>query len=257
MGEELRSRDSGIRDITSAERPQESGADDVWRQAVSLRDVLRDEETRTQQRRAAAEAARREAEEQVLEATREVCEQIRSRAEKELQLAEAARAEADRVLAAARAGAARLKVEADEKLKHAEEARSVVDTAIVEAQREANEIRDKMRDEAAEEIRTMLADIEALRSAAQQEIETQRIITETARIRAVGPKSSADRIDFDLASRGPVNLVSGNRPSAEPVADAGVSDEAGSSKTRARSQRSASAEGGASGKRRARGKSAA
>ena len=257
MGEELRSPDSGVPNLAGADRPQKGVADDVWRQAVSLRDVLRDEETRTQQRRAAAEVARREAEEQVLEATREVCDQIRSRAEKELHLAETARSEADRVLAAARAEAARLKAEADEKLKHAEEARSAVDTAIIEAQREANDIRDKMRNEASEDIRAMLADIEALRSAAQQEIETQRIITETARIRAVAPKTSTQRVDFDLTSMGPLNLVSGNRPSDEPDAGADAEDTAEPSEARSKSRRSASAEGTASGKRRARGKSAA
>ena len=220
---------------------QDNSVDDVWKQAATLRDVLRDEETRTQRRRTEAEAARRAAEEQVLDATREVCEQIRGRAEQELRAAEEARNEAERVLTSASTQAQQLKAEADAKLKSAREAQERVEAAIIEAQREANDIRDRMRRQAADEIRDMLQDIEALRSAAQQELETQRIVTETARIRAVSP------IEVNIPEVGPLNLVGSGQLLAEPAppstdvhADSGVE-----------------AEQTASPKRKTRGKSAA
>lgn len=236
---------------------QEHPADEVWKQAATLREVLRDEETRTQRRRAEAEAARRAAEEQVLEATRQVCEQIRARAEQELLAAEEARAEAERVLAAATAQAQQLRAEADAKLHRAQEAQQQVEAAIIEAKREANDIRDRMRRQAAEEIREMLADIEALRSAARQELETQRIVTETARIRAVSP------IEVNIPEVGPLNLVASSRVRVdEPAADEGdakglTQDEDEPSKGRARATRDIADEGEASSKRRVRGKSAA
>jgi len=254
--EHSRPDSSAAPDLASSPH-QEQPADEVWKQAATLREVLRDEETRTHRRRSEAEAARRAAEEQVLDATRQVCEQIRGRAEQELLAAEEARAEAERVLAASTAQAQQLKAEADAKLRRAQEAQEQVETAIIEAKREANDIRDRMRRQAADEIREMLTDIEALRSAARQELETQRIVTETARIRAVSP------IEVNIPEVGPLNLVASSRiPVDEPAADESdtedpAQDEEKPTKVRARATRDAADEGEAPSKRRVRGKSAA
>ena len=233
-------------------------SDEVWKQASTLRDVLRDEETRTQRRRVEAEAARRAAEEQVLEATREVCEQIHARAEQELRAAEEARAEAERVLTVAAAQAQQMKTEADAKLTRAKEAHERVEAAMIEAQREANDIRDRMRRQAADEIREMVQDIESLRTAAQRELETQRIVTETARIRAVSP------VEVNIPEVGPLNLVAEGQMPVKPPADASEDDDAGPSLDSAdtpeagpKAGRDGRAAGEASSKRRARGKSAA
>lgn len=242
--------DPSDREAAPSTSTRSLGADDVWKQASMLREVLRDEETRTQRRRSEAEAARRAAEEQVLEATRQVCEQIRSRAQQELQAAEEIRAEAERALAAARAQAQQMTSEANAKLRRAQEAHEQVESAIIEAQREANDIRDRMRRQASEEIREMLADIEALRTAAQQELETQRIITETARIRAVSP------VHVELPEVGPLNLVGGDRLGIAPAAPDQDAEETQPRKVPARASRDA-AEDEASAGPKARGKSAA
>ena len=139
--------------------------------------------------------------------------------------------------------------EADTKLTRAKEAQEQVESAIIEAQREANDIRDRMRRQAADEIRDMLQDIETLRSAAQRELETQRIVTETARIRAVSP------VEVDLPEVGPLNLVAASQMPAPQAAEASEDESAGPSLDSA--GRDGRATGAASGKRRARGKSAA
>ena len=233
-------------------------SDDVWGQAATLRDVLRDEETRTQRRRVEAEAARRAAEEQVLDATREVCEQIRARAAQELRAAEEARAEAERVLTTAAAQAQQMMAEADEKLTRAKNAQEQVEGAIIEAQREANDIRDRMRRQASDEIRDMLQDIETLRSSAQRELETQRIVTETARIRAVSP------VEIHLPEVGPLNLMATSdmpvrqRAAASEDANAGLSlDSADEPAASLKADHDGRAADETAGKRRARGKSAA
>jgi hypothetical protein len=190
------------RAVANNGKERQDDSDAVWQQAAKLRDVLRDETIRTERRRAEAEAARRAVEEEVLQSTRRVCEQMRAKATDELRAAGRARSEAESSLMEAKAEAERLVIEASEearrlvaeaetRLKQAREvqrqAQAKSETAVVEAQRNANEIRDRMRDEAAEEIRGMLADIEGLRTAAQRELETQRIVTETTRIRAAAP----------------------------------------------------------------------
>lgn len=233
-------------------------SDDVWSQAATLRDVLRDEETRTQRRRVEAEAARRAAEEQVLDATREVCEQIRARAAQELRAAEEARAEAERVLTTAAAQAQQMMAEADTKLTRAKNAQEQVEGAIIEAQREANDIRDRMRRQASDEIREMLQDIETLRTSAQRELETQRIVTETARIRAVSP------VDINLPEVGPLNLAAARLMPVRRRAAASEDDSDGPPRDSADAPEAGFKDGSdvgdadeTAGKRRARGKPAA
>ena len=251
-------RSDSLSTAPHAKPGKDYASDEVWSQAATLRDVLRDEETRTQRRRVEAEAARRAAEEQVLDATREVCEQIRARAAQELRAAEEARAEAERVLTTAAAQAQQMMAEADTKLTRAKDAQEQVEGAIIEAQREANDIRDRMRRQAADEIRDMLQDIETLRSAAQRELETQRIVTETARIRAVSP------VEVNLPEVGPLNLVAASQMPTRQPAVAGEDDDGGPSLDSAdapendlKAGRDVRAAGEVSGKRRARGKSAA
>ncbi|NQU96495.1 MAG: hypothetical protein HQ548_02465 [Chloroflexi bacterium] len=251
-------RSDSLSTAPAARPTRDNAPDEVWSQAATLRDVLRDEETRTQRRRVEAEAARRAAEEQVLDATREVCEQIRARAAQELRAAEEARAEAERVLTTAAAQAQQMMAEADEKLTRAKGAQEQVEGAIIEAQREANDIRDRMRRQASDEIRDMLQDIETLRSSAQRELETQRIVTETARIRAVSP------VDVNLPEVGPLNLVAAKQmpirqraAASEDDSDGPPRDSAGAPEAGFKGGSDVSDADETAGKRRARGKSAA
>ena len=73
---------------TSGQKPDEMNADtieDLWRQAILIRDISRDEIASAQRRREEAEAARLVAEREAIKATEEMCANLREQAEAELE----------------------------------------------------------------------------------------------------------------------------------------------------------------------------
>lgn len=72
-----------------------------------------------------------------------------------------------------------------------QEARDHADSLITAAHVDAEEIREEMRRQAAGEIRSLVADVESAQSAILEELETQRILTEAARIKANSPEAAA------------------------------------------------------------------
>lgn len=72
-----------------------------------------------------------------------------------------------------------------------QEARDHADSLIAAARVDAEEIREEMRRQAAGEIRSLVADVESAQSAILEELETQRILTEAARIKATSPEAAA------------------------------------------------------------------
>lgn len=56
----------------------------------------------------------------------------------------------------------------------------------------AEELANRMRSDSAEDIRKILADIEVARASAEDELEAQRLLTETARVRAFSAGLSAE-----------------------------------------------------------------
>ncbi|MCH8222470.1 MAG: hypothetical protein IH868_03570 [Chloroflexi bacterium] len=85
----------------------------------------------------------------------------------------------------------------------ADEAREHAGSLIAGAQLDADDIRDEMRAQTAGEIRSLVADVEAARSAVLEELETQRILTEAARIKATSPEAAAKAADI-AAGRQPI-----------------------------------------------------
>ena len=63
----------------------------------------------------------------------------------------------------------------------------------------AEELSTRMRRETAEDIRKMLSEIEMARSSAEDELETQRILTETARVRAFSHGLAAESAPEEMA----------------------------------------------------------
>ena len=63
-------------------------------------------------------------------------------------------------------------------------ARSAADALMNQTRAGAEELANRMRSESSEDIRKILSDIEVARSAAEDELEAQRLLTETARVRA-------------------------------------------------------------------------
>ena len=87
----------------------------------------------------------------------------------------------------------------------AEEARDHADSLIAGARTDAGEIREEMRQETAGEIRALVADVESAQSAVLEELATQRILTEAARIKATSPEAAAKAADIS-AGRQPIGL---------------------------------------------------
>jgi len=185
----------------------------VWREALLLKEILRDEKAVAHRRRNEAEEARRAAERDAIGATEAVCQRMRADAEGQLKAAGEALGEADRVRAEAVADADRvgqdaaaelhvakkMRADADEYAVRVEaNARQKAEAMLAEARKNAEQLRDDMRRETAEEIRKLMEDIEAVRAAANEELETQRILTETARIRALSPGLAANNGEQEI-----------------------------------------------------------
>ena len=194
----------------------------LWRQALLIRDFARDEVDATRRRRADAEQVRQQAEQDSIRAIEELCADIRAEAQTDLEEAQATletardlqehaeaeldvarsikeQAEADSTkvrseaqeAAAAEIRAARkmLNDAEDTNRKILSDAEEQATTVIAEATAEAEASVAKLRSKATEEIQRIAVDIEAARVAAQEELETQRILTDTIRI-----KSSASKV---------------------------------------------------------------
>ena len=174
----------------------------VWRQALLLKEILRDEKTMAHKRRGEAEEARRAAETDTIAATEAVCQRMRAEADEQRQAAREALDEAEGVRAEALAdgerisrdaaseleAARKVRADADEYAVHVEaNARQKTEAMLTEAHRSAEQLRNDMREETAGEIRRLMEDIDAVRAATSEELETQRILTEAARIRALSP----------------------------------------------------------------------
>jgi flotillin len=195
----------------------------LWRQALLIPDFARDEVDATRRRRADAEQARQQAEQDSIRATEELCVDIRAEAQTDLEEAQATletarehqvHAEAELEVARsikeqAETDSAKVRNDAQEAatveiraarkmlndaegtnrkiLSGAEEQATII---ITEATAEAEASVAKLRAKATEEIQRIAIDIEAARVAAEEELETQRILTDTIRIKSPASKVS-------------------------------------------------------------------
>jgi hypothetical protein len=197
----------------------------MWRQAFLIRDMSRDEINSSRIRREEAEKSRLEAEAESIRATEEMAATIREQAEAELdeahnvldqvrQLEEHAQSnlsEAVTIKEQAEAGAtgilrnanrqagdeaqaaqqARAKGESDAASTLADagelmsKARTEAEASAYRIIEEANSSASRIKAEAKTEIERVRADLEAARAAAQQELDTQRSLTDMLRDRVV------------------------------------------------------------------------
>ena len=198
----------------------------VWRQALLLKEILRDEKTEAHKRRNEAEEARRSAERDAIGATEAVCQKMRAEAEDELGSARDALEEAEKVRDESLSDAERVRQDAASELfvakkvrTEAEEystrleasARQKAEATLADSRRNAEKIRD--------EIRELMEDIDAVRAATSEELETQRILTEAARIRALSPGLALGMADEGAAEdREAIAQVSDQADAGEPDA---------------------------------------
>jgi hypothetical protein len=150
-----------------------ASAEAAWRQALLLRELSRDERVVARKRRAEAEAAKEYAENEAITATKQLCSELQSQARMKLQEAEDTLADAQRV-----------KTNAEAYSEEIQGTRVAAEALMSRTRAGADEMASRMRIETAEDIRKILTEVEIARASAEDELETQRILTETARVRA-------------------------------------------------------------------------
>jgi hypothetical protein len=216
MPESRPSRKASILDMLTSFSPDNPSSDSVWRQALLLKELAKDDRAASRERRAEAVAARAQAEHDAITATKQVCAELQAQARVKLQQAEDALGHAQRLKNESEAKAVRMIEDSKSRLEHAEavkreadsyaeeirsSARAAADALLAQARAGSQEIANRMRQETAEEVRRVLADVEVARSAAADELETQRILSDTARIRAfsqrVGRRKPSEEEDED------------------------------------------------------------
>ena len=215
----------------SADDSMEDKVDSLWRQLMVYKSFADSDLSEAKIRRAEAEAAREQAEMEAVRTTKLTCERMRSDAERDLRAAE------EKVAAATKA-----REEAESKLKKAKELRSKLeeerDQIVADAQKQAQEILEEarttaqretkdLRRQAFKEVKTILTRVENMRAAINEELETQRILTNVSKLKAnsrrVLAEGGHEYGDGALASEGEADPpeaeqeVSGG--SDDPVAD--------------------------------------
>ena len=163
-------------------------AKDRWEEAVAYDLTVETQLANAQSNRSQAEVERQRVAGEILEATREVCHEIASDARKALDSAKYMEIDATRK-----------HLEAEAVLKNAEstlkEADANAEMIMSRARQEAEEISSRARNAAEREseqmidrttlqARKMLAQVEMMKAAAQEEMETQRIYTQVSRLKA-------------------------------------------------------------------------
>ena len=171
-------------------------------QAILASSSSREEMTQARQTRAEAERYKQEAEAETAKAIEEIFATVKAQAQRILEEAVAIRTEAetDRVQVAQeleRTATARQEAESysrqleeearerselarQETVRQAEEQRAAI---VKQAEDEAEDLRWRI----GEEMQKIMKGIASLRSAAQEELEAQRLLTEAVRIKALGP----------------------------------------------------------------------
>ncbi len=219
-----RSKKSSLLASLSSLPTDNASAEAAWRQALLLRELSRDERVTARKRRAEAEAAKEYAENEAITATKQLCSELQVQARAKLQEAEDTLTEAERVKSNADSYAARVQVNIDTELANAvkiredaeayaeeiqDNARSAADALMTQTRAGADEMASRMRRETSEDIRKILTDVEVARASAEDELETQRILTETARVRAFSHGLAAENAGEELART--------NEPAAKPA----------------------------------------
>jgi dsDNA-specific endonuclease/ATPase MutS2 len=172
----------------SEEGSTEEKVEALWRQLLVFKSFSEDDLAQARSRREEAEAAREQTQMEAVRTTQLLCARMRTEAEIELQKAQQTAAEA-----------AKAKQEVEAELNRLKEARAALDREkeqiIAEAENRAEEIvangrakaqheTTELRRQALAEIRTILSRIENMREAASEELETQRILTNVAKLKA-------------------------------------------------------------------------
>ena len=209
-----RSNKSSLLASLSSLPTDNASAEAAWRQALLLRELSRDERVIARKRRAEAEAAKEFAENEAITATKQLCSELQAQSRMKFQEAEDTLTEAQRVKSNADSYAERVHANIDTENAHAKKssaeaevyseevqgsARVAAEALMTQTRAGADEMASRMRLSTAEDIRKILTDVEVARASAEDELETQRILTETARVRAFSHGLAAEGAADELA----------------------------------------------------------
>ena len=206
-----RSRKSSSTSGLSSSPTDNVSVEAAWREALGIQEFGRDERVKSRKRLARAQAARMQAENEAITATKNYSVRVRAQADQRLQQADRTLAEAERIKADAIARTATLEDEIQFRLDDASRkranalsyaeklentARGAADALMSQTRDGAKELASRMRHDAAEDIRKILTDIEVARAAAEDELEAQRLLTQTAQVKAftVGIDTGAAKV---------------------------------------------------------------
>ena len=219
-----RSNKSSLLASLSSLPTDNASAEAAWRQALLLRELSRDERVIARKRRAEAEAAKEFAENEAITATKQLCSELQAQSRMKFQEAEDTLTEAQRVKSNADSYAERVHANIDTEHANAKKiredaevyseevqgsARVAAEALMTQTRAGADEMASRMRLSTAEDIRKILTDVEVARASAEDELETQRILTETARVRAFSHGLAAEGAADELAKV--------NSPEAKPA----------------------------------------
>ncbi len=162
--------------------------DAVWRQLMVYKSFSDGDLSDAKSRRAQAEAAREQAQMEAIRTTQLLCAKMKSESALELQEANKIKAEADSYKEEAQAEFAKAKAFLEESRKEVKEhvaeaqkkGQEIIDGANEIAQRETTELRRN----ALKEIKAVLTRVETMKSTADEELETQRVLTNISKIKA-------------------------------------------------------------------------
>ena len=159
-----------------------------WEEAVAFDVTMENRLVKAKASRSLAERERQRIAREILEATKEVCEEIIAEGQRAMDRARQFESQAVHTLKESQgdleqARAVRAEVEEYREKIMAEvewEAKEALDRARASAEQECL----KLKDSACQEAKRMLDQAEIMREAAEEELETQRIYTESARLKA-------------------------------------------------------------------------
>ena len=209
--------------------------DALWRQLTVYKALAENDMSEARGRRAQAESARERAEEDSIDATRRLCERMKHDAEEALAQAQSLGTEAAKIMQEAESERSRARDATREAQvssgKIVAEAQQRAQEVLAQARARAQQDNTDLRRQALAEIRSIMTRVEALRAATEEELETQRIFSNTARIKAssasamsllaaeLSENASTQDGQPQLESRG-ANVEVAGHPEGSPVAKA-------------------------------------
>jgi F0F1-type ATP synthase membrane subunit b/b' len=175
-------------DSSKGEVESDQPWDGSWEQAVDPENSVDSELSAVRANRTKAEAARQQIADEILKATKDVCQRLIEDGERAPERAryleseaEGMNEEAQSLLARAEATKAESEVYRDNVVAEArQEAQKLFESVRSDAERESRDLRQR----AYQESQKVVSQAEAMRSAAAEELEAQKIYTEAARLKA-------------------------------------------------------------------------